>query len=134
MAVVAVPVRTDRERDDRQPDPRPAADDLHRLVVVRVRKVIRVHPPAFATGGDVAPRVAFDAAVHVHRDAGAEVDHERELLVRPRTHVHAAVRVRGLGERHGRNQQRGTHQPRHCAFAHHSFSLRPERTADDTRT
>src|SRR3954454_10719168 len=89
-AVVAIPIVADREGDCRQGETRSVLEDRHATIVVRIRELARIHPPAIRAEVDVAPAVIGDATVHVDGHASAERRHHRIVVAGSRMDLRSA--------------------------------------------
>jgi hypothetical protein len=106
IAVIAVPVRADREPGDRYADDRAVFDQRHVVALVGIVELLRVDPAAHARQRDVAPRVVAQTAEHVHRGAGRKLRDHRIVGCRPGIERRDRVRV-GAALRGGDARRRG---------------------------
>jgi len=125
-AIVAIPVRADREPDDRQAERRAVGDGRHRRTLVRVVQRTAVYPPAGAGDDHVAPAIAGNASHHRHRGTPGYLGDDR--IVRRRARIHVCRRVgdrlalRERGHR-GPDASRGACQRDANELLSHRFSF-----------
>ena len=72
VAIMVVPIRAERECDDRNADLYSVAGHQDALALIFLLKEISGDPPAIVPRCDIAPRPAVDAAFDGDRRAGAQ--------------------------------------------------------------
>lgn len=120
--VVAAPVRSDRERDDRQTDCRAIRQQRYVATLVRIVEIPCVDPPALILQRHVTPCVPAHTTHHGDRHAAGQLGDHRIILRRSRIEIHGAIGVSlGLRRRHARQDQHpggASQHPADYSFSH----------------
>jgi hypothetical protein len=96
---VTVPIRVERENDDRQANAGAVFDDCHPPSFFQIRQLGGWHPAARIAPADVAPAITSNAAMDVHAYIGWDAIHHRKIEGWPGAQV-------GRFRSHGRKRQR----------------------------
>src|SRR5208282_2372112 len=98
-AIIVIPIRDDRECDDRKSQNCAAADDRHALILVGIDQIACVYPSTIWPNNYVAPRPRAQATRHRDLSSWPEPRDQRIILVRAGVNIDVLRRVCSLCRR-----------------------------------
>jgi hypothetical protein len=101
MAIVIVPVRIERERDDGYIDHVDIVRQIDVAVIVEVVQIVGTDPAAVARPCHVAPRVVAETSVNVDTCAVRDRVHDGIFGTRPGAHVDVGSGIASRRQRSG---------------------------------
>lgn len=118
-AVVVVPIRQEREGDDRQTETRSVGIQGDSFTLIDEREATRINPTPRIVEGHVTPAPVAQATLHVERRPLIELRNQRVVAVRAGANVHGTrgVSVLRAGETE-RGEQQSSERADERAAAH----------------
>src|SRR5437867_723939 len=106
VAIVPVPIRSQRKGDDWEAEARSINEDRNAPGLIRIREVAGINPASVIGENHVAPAPVAQATHHLNRKAGLELGHHGIAAVWSRTNIDSSRRERLLCGRHNWNREK----------------------------